>query len=271
MIFMTTQTWSEFKTVVASKSLRPQYSEDSTTYDIYAVDSAFCWRFSLIKGSADSDDFEANHKSTYNAQISPPTDSDNSPIQRPKTTKTGWHFEPRSIDFITSKYGTMYNRKHNGNGIDDGTDYGDAVMKFFDGSGNELSFQQTGYETETEAEFQTRLDGGCVRTQIDWQATYDMDVIGGLMRIKNVPVDRAYFWAIVAPDIPEASGGSVPFIAGGRALHMLGENDKVTCDGRGIKTFLYDPVYNSNKFRIVVKHGVGVKINLEVVFEHYRG
>lgn len=262
--------WSVFKTKFVAKNMR--WIDRENFYFIYANDSIGRFETTILKDDgADHVDFETNFKSTANDPANIPVDSDGSQIIRPKTTKTGWHYEPRSIDFVTSKYGSMYNRKHNGNTIDDGTDYGDATLTFWDGSGGQLSFQQTGFESETENDFQTRLTANCVKTCIDWQPTYDMDVIGGALRVKNVPVNRAYFWAIVAPDIPENMGGSVPFIAGGRALHMMPENGLISVDGRGIKTFLYDPVYNSNKFRVVIKHDVGLQIWLEIIFEHFRG
>lgn len=199
----------------------------------------------------------------------PVRDSDGSAIIRPKTTKTGWHYEPRIIDFTTGKYNTLYNRKHDGNGIDDGTDFNDATLKFYDGSGAELSYQQTGYESETEAAFQARLDAGCIRTEVDWNPTYDYDIIGGIMVVKNIPT-RAYMWAVVAPDIPENLGGQVPFIAGGWALHMFTEGGVRHVDGRGAKSITYDPVYGTSKIRIIIKHGLADFISVECTYEHFK-
>lgn len=199
-----------------------------------------------------------------------PRDSDGSIIQRGKFTKSGWHYEPRSIDFFTAKHNSLYNRKHDGNGIADGTDYGDCVIKFFDGSGGELSFQQTGFESETDAQFQSRLDTDCVKTCVDWQPTYDMDIIGGIMMVQNSPTTAAYMWTIVAPDIPENMGGSVPHVAGGWNLSFFNSRDKIMINGRGSKTVAYDPVFNSNKFRTIVKHAVGEQIGIQIVYEHFK-
>lgn len=185
-----------------------------------------------------------------------PKDSDGSPLVRQKMTRSGWHFEPRSIDFITSVAGSLYNRRHNGNGIDDGTDYGDAVLKFFNAAGQELT---SNYET-------------CVRTQLDWQPQYDMDIIGATVSAMNAPTgsDRAYAWVVVAPDIPENMGGSVPFMAGGWNLRFFKDAPTTFLDGRGVKAFAYDPVYNSNKFRVIIKHTAGAQIELQFVAEHFR-
>lgn len=199
-----------------------------------------------------------------------PRDSDNSPIQRPKTTKTGWHYEPRSIDFYTSTYQSLYNRKHDGNGIDDGTDYGDAVLQFWDSSGDELTFQQSGYESETAEQFQTRLDSDCVKTTMNWQPTYDMDIIGGILMIKDAPATRAYLWVIIAPDIPDYLGGSVPHVAGGYNLEFFNNKDTIVVNGRGTKTVLYDNVYNTNKFGMIVKHAAGEKIGIQFIPEHFK-
>ena len=193
-----------------------------------------------------------NHTNTPLAEVIEPRDSDNSRIVRPKTTKTGWHYEPRSLDFLTSKYNSLYNRKHDGNTIADGTDYGDAHMKFYNASGNELSYQQAGFESETEAEFQTRLTSGCVKTIVNWQPTYDMDIIGGIVMIKNPPTSDAYMWSIAAPQLAEQYGGQVPFAAGGWNLSFMGDTDKLIVNGRGSKTVQYDPVYNTNEFSLII-------------------
>ena len=199
-----------------------------------------------------------------------PRDSDGSPITRPKHTKSGWHYEPRSIDFFTAEYKSLYNRKHDGNIISAGTDYGDASLKFYDDQGAELSYQQTGHESETEQQFQTRLDNDCVMSVMDWQPTYDMDIIGGYLMVCDAPTTSTYLWTIVAPEVPEVMGGQVPHVAGGWNLRFFNANDRIQVDGRGIKTMAYDPVYNSNKFRTIVKHSAGQKIGLQIVFEHFK-
>lgn len=190
-----------------------------------------------------------------------PKDSDGSPLIRTKMTRSGWHFEPRSIDFTTSKLGSLYNRKSDGHTIDGGTDYGDCTIAFFDANGTDISGQS-----------QATLDTDCVKTQIDWQPQYDMDIIGATVSVLNAPTgtERGYAWVIVAPDIPANMGGSVPFMAGGWNLRFFANEPTTFLDGRGAKSFAYDPVYNSNKFRVIVKHEPGAKIELQFVAEHFR-
>lgn len=201
-----------------------------------------------------------------------PRDTDGAALMRSKTTKTGWHYEPRSLDFFTSTAGSLYNRKDDGAGMEDGTDYGDGTIKFYDGSGNELSFQQTGHESETSEQFQTRLDTDCIKTIVDWYATYDFDIIGGTLEIVQPPAypSRAYIWTVVAPDIPAFLGGSVPYFAGGLPLHFYVNTNRLTFDGRGVKTFTYDPVYASNKIRFTIKHEAGAQIGVNIVLDHFK-
>lgn len=225
---------------------------------------------STLDGIINAHDGEST-PSVKTVEITGPKDSDGSLILRNKHTKTGWHYEPRSLDFFTSTYKSLYNRKSNNSTIDGGDDYNDASIHFFDSSGSELTYQQTGHESETEAQFQARLDTGCVLTHMDWQPTYDMDIIGGVMMVKDAPASRAYMWTIVAPDIPENLGGSVPHVAGGWNLEFFDSKDKIQIDGRGIKTIAYDPVFNSNKFRTIVKHSAGVKIGVQIIYENFKG
>lgn len=196
----------------------------------------------------------------------PPIDSEGSAILRVKSTQAGWHYEPRSLDWITAKYESLYNRKHDGPGIDDGTDYEDALLKFYDLNGDEIV--RDGYDSDES--FQVALDINCVQTIMTWQPQYDMDVIGGIFQILNPPEDRAYLWVVVAPDIPEFMGGSVPFAAGGWALHHFKQNDTLTINGRGSKRINVDNVHNTNKFALICKHSPGTQIGLQMVFEHFK-
>lgn len=192
-------------------------------------------------------------------------DSDGAQITKPKTTNTGWHYEPRSIDYETGKYNSQYNRKHNGDGMYDGTDYGDAWLTFLDAAGDVI----VKGEGELDAAFQARLDTNCVTTFLDWHANYSFDIIGGMLQT-IAPEVTAYMWAIIAPDIPEAYGGSVPFLAGGFNLKFFDGKIVEKFDGRGVKRITPDFVYNSSKFRIIIKHPAGLRIPVQVYFEHFK-
>jgi hypothetical protein len=260
--------WSEFKAFVQGRSLSIQYITLGGNYICKAFDGNFTVQCLLPIGVGDTDtiDFEINFKDAGNKKLSQ-KDSDGATIMRSKTTRTGWHYEPRSIDFVTSKYNSLYNRRHTGNTLYDGTEYGDAALFFFDASGASLV---KGAE-ESSVDFQTRLDENCVRTQIDWQSTVEIDIIGATVSILNPPSgeDRAWAWVIVAPDIPLAYGGSVPFMAGGWNLRFFEKESTTFLDGRGVKAFLPDFVYNSNKMRVVIKHELGAKIECQFVVEKF--
>jgi hypothetical protein len=70
MQIMNVATWSDYKTLVADKSLLLQYSETSTTYDIYAPEAqTFLWNICLLKGTSDATDFENNYQAAANAPM----------------------------------------------------------------------------------------------------------------------------------------------------------------------------------------------------------
>lgn len=195
-----------------------------------------------------------------------PKDSSGSPITRPKVTETGWHHEPRILDFYTSKYNSLYNRKPDAFTVAGCTDLGDAYLKFYDASGTQLI---RGGEESAE-DFQTRLDANCTVTIMDWQPTYDMEIVGALLFVMDVPAQDAYVWSIVAPDLPAQYGGSVPFAQGGWNLKFFTEKSVLHIDGRGAKRINYDPVYNTNKFRVLAAHPAGLKIGLQVSYNHFK-
>lgn len=243
--------------------MRIQYLETDRDYLLFAKDEGLVIECELSKNPSDTtdlDDWVSNYKAAAN-EPAIPKDQDGSIIVKTKTTRVGWHYEPRSIDWYTSTAGSLYNRKHNGNTIDTGTDYGDAVIRFYNAAGTDITAQE-----------QSVLDTDCVKTVVDWQPTFEMDIIGCTVSCVSAPVapQRAYAWVIVAPDIPEQFGGSVPFMAGGWNLRFLRQDSTTFIDGRGVKTFQYDPVNNSNKIRVIVKHDAGLKIGLQFVAEIFK-
>lgn len=199
--------------------------------------------------------------------LNAPGDSDNSPIFRPKTTRTGWHFEPRSLDWWTSKFKSLYNRKYDTATVAGGTDIGDATMRFFDSSNTEL----TQGDSESDSDFQTRLTANCVMTWMDWEPHYDYDIVGMFFQIRNPSADPpAYFWLIIAPDIPANLGGSIPLCNGGWNLSFFQDRTSFDADGKGVKTLYYSNIYHSNKIRALIKHDVGQQIGIQLIPKHYR-
>lgn len=199
-------------------------------------------------------------------KLDAPEDKDGRQLVRIATTNDGWVYSPRSLDFYTAKYKSLYNREHDGAGIDDGTDMGDALMKFFDQSGLEL----TKAENESDAEFQVRLDANCVKTFVDFEPTFDIDIYGCKLMIETAPIDRAYLWAIVAPDVPKEYGGCKTFMGGGMNLQMIMPKAISIADGKSSKMIRYDSVYHSGKIRLIIKHSAGEKIGIQMIYEFYR-
>jgi len=71
MQIMNVATWAEFKSLVASKVMIPQYSESSTKYHLVAPESGILlWSYVLLKdGGSDVTDFENNYKSSWNKPL----------------------------------------------------------------------------------------------------------------------------------------------------------------------------------------------------------
>jgi len=63
--------WTNFKNLVASKVLLPQYQDLGDRYDLYAPESgSFMWHTVILKdGGSNETDFETNYKSTYNQSL----------------------------------------------------------------------------------------------------------------------------------------------------------------------------------------------------------
>lgn len=259
--------WEDIKSLVTSGQTRLNYIERANEYIIVATATNIAFECSLDKGTVDAQEFEDDFKTTW-VQPAQPIDTDGSLIQRNKTTRAGWHYEPRSLDFITAKAGSLYNRKHDGATIDSGTDYGDCVLKFYDTSGTLLTQGQN----ESNNDFQTRLDANCCKTVVEWHPQYELEIIGATVSVLNPPTgtERAYVWVIVAPDVPTNLGGQTPFMAGGWNLRFFTLDQTTFLDGRGIKYFPVDNVYGSNKFQVVCKHEVGAKVELQFVAEHFK-
>lgn len=70
MQLMSVLLWADFKTLVAAKGLRIQYSSRDNLYDIYASETGtFLWSITLVIGTDDAVDFEDNYKSAANKPL----------------------------------------------------------------------------------------------------------------------------------------------------------------------------------------------------------
>ena len=194
-----------------------------------------------------------------------PEDSEGKPYINVSMTKLDWYYSPHALDFYSAKYGSLYNRNHGGNGIDDGTDLGDAYLEFYDASG---SLMNKGAE-ESPEEFQVRLSTSCVKTVMNWEKTESFDVVGAYLYIASNPAERAYLWVVAAPDIPYEYGGSKPFMGRGMNLQMMAAKVNHYFDAKSTKTINYDTVYHSGKIAAVIKHAAGEQIGIQLIFILY--
>lgn len=261
---MITVSWTTFKGFVDSRGVSIQCLIDEGTYHLRAFDGVFQVGCTLAANSGEIQEYTSGYASGANQALQPRANG--VPLARTVVTKTGWHFEPRCIVFTSSKAGSLHNHKADGFSIETCTAFTDAVLKFYKSDGTQLT---KGGE-ETDEEFQGRLDTDCTCTLMDWQPQYDMEILRGRSAILDAVSNPSYAYVHVAPDLPEIYGGNVPFMNGGLDLRFLDPRQVVTFDGAGSKFIAYDPVYNTNKFRLKRLHGAGEKITFQVVFEHFK-
>ena len=203
--------------------------------------------------------------------VDEPKDPEGRAYNREVITLPEFHYSPRSLDFYTCKYNSLYNRSHycgvSGNDatIDGSVDLGDGVMKFYDATNTLLV---KGAE-ESNEEFQIRLTAGCVKTVVEFEPTFDYDVVGAKLQVRNSPTDRAYFWFVAAPDVPAEYGGNVVFMGGGMNLHFFSEVETFYCDAKTVSHVVHDAVYHSGKLAAIVKHNVGVQIGIQLILKFY--
>ena len=194
-----------------------------------------------------------------------PKDNEDRPLFKQVVTQPSWHYSPRSLDFWTSKYNSLYNRKHNAALIDNGTDYGDGSLSFFDNTDTELIKG----ESESDVDFQTRLTSNCIKTICYFEPQVAFDVFGAKLMVKNPPTERSYLWVIAAPDVPEEYGGCIDFMGGGMNLSFFPNCQSVHFDAKTGKVVEPDPLYHSGKVAVVIKHAVGAQIGIQFILEFY--
>ncbi len=197
---------------------------------------------------------------------------------RQVVTNPDFYYKPRSLDFYTSRYNSLYNRKHasdpsnttTGGAIEGSLDHNDGLLQFFDATNTELV---KGAEESAE-DFQLRITASCTKTVLLFEPTFTYDIFGAKLQF-IVPqslgeTDRAYFWVVLAPDIPEAYGGNVVFMGGGMNIAFFRDNH-FECDGKTVARVAYDPVYHSGKMAVILKHNPGIQIGMQLILQFYSG
>lgn len=178
------------------------------------------------------------------------TDSDGAPLSRVKQAPAGWTYQLRVLEFETSNLSGLFNKTPNLH------DIGDAVVKFYDANGEELTEQLD-------------ITADCVRTVLDIEPPYDYYLIGGLVKIAETPESDVRLSVIGVPDYPAPAGSKI--MVQNVNMRFIGKDDKVEADGRASKGLLYNnPVPHTNKLRLMITHPAGQKHKFMLALEVFK-
>lgn len=261
--------WSQFKSLLLLKSAVLQYTESNDFYYLEWFDGPLHYTCRLDKNPSDTtdlDDFTQNFKLDANKPLAPIHSDERKQIVLMSMTNNNWHYEPRSLDFYTSKANSLYNRFDDGASIEGGTDYGDASLRFYDSTGTAID--RNNYTTDTD--YQDALDLLCVKTEMHFEPWHDFEIFGAILNLKNRPLERAYLWVTAVPDVPKEYGGDIPFMSGGLNLSMLPDFAVIKYDAKTGSRLNYNAEYHTNKLVIIVKHAAGARIGLQITYEFYK-
>lgn len=242
--------WTEIKTQSDNRGIPLQYTEDNNFYYIQLVEGAFILSHKLDKNPTDTTDkvdFETNYKPNANPTL---TDGEGINVSRIKIAKKGWTYHHRAIDFDTSTLASLVNEDK------DSADLGDASIKFYNSSDVELTTQGD-------------CDTSCVKTVVEFEPSWDYELIGGQL-VVGTKISQDYrAWMVAVPDLTPAQGGSKIMI-NNYNLRFVDPNGGVHIDGRTSKYLTYDAVYHTNKLQIIIRHPAGGKEKLMIALELYK-
>lgn len=181
-------------------------------------------------------------------------DIDGAFIVRTKAAKKGWSFWAVSAEITTSTLlGTLYCKTSD-----------DVTIPWV----NCKIYNDNNEEITTAGLLNANLSS-CVKTVIDFEPTFDYEIIGGALRINSNPSQDVRLWIVGAPDIPAQFGGSKEF-ASGINLKFLAPDSSFDIDGRVTKYLIYNPNTHQGKMRIILKHPAGLQVNMQLVVHMYR-
>jgi len=245
--------WAEFKTFAAARALSVQWVQVGNRYFLYAIDGALSLRCMVPltdPAGDDQADFEANFKAAGNQSFS---DIDGIPFFRLKASKKGWTYNAIPIEFQTSRLSdTLYSKDHT-NASRSG-----ITLKAYNASDQEVTVPGL-----LNANYAT-----IVRTVIDIELPYDVEVIGGTLRALNDISQDLRCWVVAVPDIAAPTGSKE--MVGGINLNYLAPNNAYEVDGRVTKLLTYDATYHTSKLRFIFRYNAGVNESLSVVLETYK-
>lgn len=193
--------------------------------------------------------------------VIPERDSAGGHLFGQRITHPGWQYQLLSFEVTTCLL--------NGYVEYDSTmaDPGWGVLKFYDNADAELV--QGG--SESDVDFQARLDTDCKKTIVDWTPTHDYQLIGGQMRQQNAPSTSVRMWVIGVPGLTPAQGGTKVFI-NNLNLKFSANSESVVADGRAPKDLLYNnPIPGTNTLRYqFVNDSLGMKHTTQISMEIFK-
>jgi len=242
--------WTAFKSFVQARGLSIQFIESSTSYNLIAFDDSFILECFLIKDPSDTTDlldFENNFKSNGNKQLEN-KDVDGAVLGRLKIAKSGAIFQLNGFSFESSVVGS-------GNCVDvNGNDLGFVTLKLYKADDSLITDQSI-------------ADTDCVKSVLDWEPTFNFEIIGGLIEQVDPPSENIKLFVIGVPDIPENYGGSAVFV---NNINIKFIKDALLLDGRVPKYMIYNSSYHTNKFRFILIHPAGFKHQLQIALTLFK-
>lgn len=236
--------WTDFKAQVISKG-KLRYADRGSFYIIEYGDL----RCSINKDSgADQTDFETNYKSLGNKTVES-VDVDGAQILRPKAAKSGWTYLLCPIEFTTAKLNSISATKY------DNSNRAGITYKIYDSNDVEITTSQN--------------EGSAVKTVIDFEPSFDYEIIGGHLQQHTKPTSNIRLWIVGVPDISEQSGGSKEMV-GGINLKFIDPSDKVNADGRVSKYMKQHQTLHTNKLRMILRHDAGVQHEVMMILEMFK-
>lgn len=250
-------TWDDFKAQVDLRKLSIQETKKNAkkspfglkTYILRAIDGDFkmeCYVHVDGNMPTEKTDYETNYQANANKKQRP-RDSDGAQLTRTKMAPADWTYQLHSMEFESSKLGSVYSKDVNNNDTNFGT------IKFYNASDVELTDQPT-------------IDTDCVKTVIDWMPTHDYEIIGGVFRQLVLPASDIRMWVVGLPGIANKD-----FVFGIN-LKFVSVADGIKADGRAPKRLSYNtsPGYDTNKMRLILRHDAGFKHKMAMIFEIFK-
>ena len=239
-----------------------QYLLSESERVVFAYDSAFITAITDFEASVISDEVEVTDivECELILRSEFKRDPEGNPIYRPIIAAKDMLFQPRCIDFTTGKLNSICNK------ASDLSNLADAVLLFF----NDGYVEITRNESETDEQFQARLDQECYFTWLYFTPNHRYAIKSGEIRYKGTLGDESDVWIEIAPHIPKEYGGSVPFINGGLPLDFFDEKKAIVIDGGTCAIIELDSAYLSHRLGVKVEHGIGSKIGILATFNIYR-